>query len=157
MRLACAFLSLLFAASAFAQSRLAIDKLDRKNLNEASKEVPYSALLEGTVDNPDLVVRVLVYEADSMEPRSYRATVDETRVDPSGGYRWRAVCYFGEYNGRGAGLSYKVRVVAMDPKLAAAAAWASGVDPTRGSFKLQDPSTLISQYFGSACGGGWSP
>ena len=44
-----------------------------------------------------------------------------------------------------------------ESQLAAAAAWASGVDPTRGSFKLQDPSTLISQYFGSACGGGWSP
>lgn len=118
MRLACVFLlSLLFAASAFAQSRIAIDKLDRKNLNEASKEVPYSALLEGTVENPDLLVRVLVYESGSIEPRSYQATVDETRVDPAGGYRWRAVCYFGEYNGRGIGLSYKVRVVAMDPKM----------------------------------------
>ena len=117
MRLACVFLlSLLFTASAVAQSQLAIDKLDRKNLNEASKEVPYSALLEGTVDNPNLLVRVLVYESGSTEPRSYRATVDETRVDPAGGYRWRAVCYFGEFEGRGIGLSYKVRVVAMDPK-----------------------------------------
>jgi hypothetical protein len=117
MRLACVFLfSLLFTANAFAQSRLAIDKLDRKSINEASKEIPYSALLEGTVDNPDLMVRVLVYESGSTEPRSFPATVDETRIDPAGGYRWRAVCYFGEYSGRGVGMSYKVRVVAMDPK-----------------------------------------
>ncbi len=50
MRLACVFLLLqLLATGAFAQSRLAIDKLDRKNLNVASKEVPYSVLLEGTI------------------------------------------------------------------------------------------------------------
>jgi hypothetical protein len=117
MRLACVFLlSLLFAANTFAQSGVAIDKVDRKNLNEGAKEVPYSALLEGTVANPDLAVRVIVYEPGSTESRSYQATVDETRVDRAGGYRWRAVCYFGEFNGRGVGLSYKVRVVATDPK-----------------------------------------
>jgi hypothetical protein len=50
MRLTCVFLlSLLLAASSFAQSQLAVDKVDRKSLNEAAKEVPYSALLEGTV------------------------------------------------------------------------------------------------------------
>ena len=48
MRLACVFLLLqLLATGAFAQSRLAIDKLDRKNLIIASKEVPYGPL-EGT-------------------------------------------------------------------------------------------------------------
>jgi hypothetical protein len=117
MRLACVFLlSLLLLSSSFAQSQLAIDKVDRKGLNEAAKEVPYSALLEGTVGNPDLMVRVLVNESGSTDPRSFRATVDETRVDEAGGYRWRAVCYFGEYYGRGVGQSFKVRVVAVDPK-----------------------------------------
>jgi hypothetical protein len=117
MRLACVFLlSLLLLSSSFAQSQLAIDKVDRKSLNEAAKEVPYSALLEGTVGNPDLLVRVLVNESGSSEPHSFQATVDETRIDEAGGYRWRAVCYFGEYNGRGVGQYYKVRVVAVDPK-----------------------------------------
>jgi hypothetical protein len=115
MRLAYVFLLLhLFTASAFAQS-LTIDKLDRKNFKEAPREVSYSSLLEGTIDNPNLVINVFVYESGNPVPRAFGASVDATRVDSAGGYRWRAVCYFGDFGGKSVGQTYQVRVVAMDP------------------------------------------
>jgi hypothetical protein len=118
MRLACGFLLLLIcAASAAAQSRITIDKMHRKDINAAVKEVSYSTLLEGTVDDPDLAVYVMVYESRIKAWRSYRATVINQVLDSAGGYRWRAICNFGEFDGRGVGVSYQVRVIAMDPKL----------------------------------------
>jgi hypothetical protein len=109
-------LSLFLAATVFAQPRLTIDKLDREDIAAIAKEVSFSTLLEGTIENPDLAVYVLVREPNGNDWRSYPATVDGTRVDPAGGYRWRAICHFGGYDGDGVGLSYKVRVIAIDPE-----------------------------------------
>jgi hypothetical protein len=117
MRLACCLiLSLFFAASTFAQSRLTIDKLDRKEIKTAAKEGAHSQLLEGTVDDPDLLVFVQVFEPDMNKWRSYRATVERIKSEETGAYQWHAICHFGGYDGRGVGLSYQVRVVALDPK-----------------------------------------
>jgi hypothetical protein len=117
MRLACSLiLSLLFAATGFAQSRLTIDTLGRKEIKTAVKESSFSKLLEGTVDDSDLLVFVQVYEPDLKEWRSYRATVEITKSEKTGGYPWHAICHFGGYDGRGVGLSYQVRVVALDPR-----------------------------------------
>jgi hypothetical protein len=100
MRRTCALaLFLLIAAGVFAQSRLNIDKLDRKSLSESKKEVASAALLEGTVSDSKLSVFVMVYEPDTKAPRFYETTVDETRTDPAGGYRWRAICNFGKIGG----------------------------------------------------------
>lgn len=107
-------LALLFATNVFAQSRLTIDKLDRKDIKAVAKEVPFSTLLEGTVDDPDLAVYVMVYEPAIKAWRSYRATVNSHKPDPAGGYRWRAICHFGEFDGRGVGLSYLVRTIAVE-------------------------------------------
>ena len=55
MRIACGILSaLLLAATVFPQSRLTIDRLNRQDIQAIPKEVSYSTLLEGTVDDPDL-------------------------------------------------------------------------------------------------------
>ncbi len=117
MRLACGVLSaLLLAATVFPQSRLTIDRLNRQDIQTIAQEVSYSTLLEGTVEDPGLAVYVLVYEPGIGGWKTYPATVDETHVDEAGGYRWRAICHFGEYGGQGAGLSYKVRVIAIEPE-----------------------------------------
>ena len=117
MRQACGFLLLLLLAiSASAQSRLTIDKMDRKGINLASKEVPYSTLLEGTVDSPDLAVFVMVYESRIKAWRSYRATVLDQAPDSTGSYRWNVICHFGEFDGRGKGNDYQVRVIAIKPE-----------------------------------------
>ena len=116
MRLACRFLlAVLLATNAFAQSRLSIDKLDDKDIIKAVKEVAFSTMLEGTVDDPKLAVYVLVHSPGGAW-RSFPAVVEGTRVDPAGGYRWRAICQFGDYDGRGVGVSYQVRVAAFTPK-----------------------------------------
>ena len=116
MRLACGILSaLLLAATVFPQSRLTIDRLNRQDIQAIPKEVSYSTLLEGTVDDPRLAVYVLVYEPGIGGWKTYPATVDETRIDEAGGYRWRAICHFGEYGGQGVGLSFQVRVIAIEP------------------------------------------
>jgi hypothetical protein len=61
MRLAFRFLIVLFiAVCAFGQPRVTIDKMDDKDISKASKEASFSSLLEGTVDDPNLVVYVLV-------------------------------------------------------------------------------------------------
>jgi hypothetical protein len=107
-------LSILVSSWAFGQPGLTIDKLDKKSINEAAKEVAYSALLEGTIGDPNQEIWVNVSESGSSSPRSFKATIDETRRDEAGGYRWRAICYFGEFNGRSNGKSYEVSVSAID-------------------------------------------
>jgi hypothetical protein len=118
MRIACSFLmSLLFAVGALAQSRLTINKIDCKDITEAAKEVPFSALVEGTVDDPDLLVYILVHEPRLNAWRSYRATVENYEADEAGKYRWNAICQFGEMDGLGVGASYQVKAIALDRKI----------------------------------------
>jgi hypothetical protein len=116
MRLACKLLLLLLVATNLlqAQSNLTIDKLDHQGISTSALQVAFSALLEGTVSDPTLAVHVLVYESSINGWKSYPATVDGTRIDAAGGYRWRAICRFGEYHGT-VGLSYTVRAIAINP------------------------------------------
>lgn len=115
MRIACGFLfSILIAANALAQPGLAINKVDRQDLKASVQEVSYSTLLEGTVDDPNLAVYVMVYEPSIDAWRSYRATVADQERDPAGTYKWFAICHFGEIDGRGVGASYQVKAIAID-------------------------------------------
>jgi hypothetical protein len=117
MRTACAFLlCLLLSTSGLAQSALTIDKLNRKDVNATAKETAYSSLIEGTIEDPDLTVYVQVLDPRNSAWRSYKAIVDKIKPDPDGRYRWRALCHFGEYDGRGIGASYQVRAIALDPQ-----------------------------------------
>ena len=50
------------SAEAFAQSGLAIDKLEGNGIQQAVKEVGFSALLEGTVADASLAVFVFAYQ-----------------------------------------------------------------------------------------------
>jgi hypothetical protein len=126
MRTACAFLlCLLLSTSGLAQSALTIDKLKRKDINTEAKEVAYSTLIEGTVNDPDLAVYVLVHEPRINAWRSYRASVDRRNSAASGPYRWGAICHFGEFDGRGVGASYQVRAIAIDPKDLSSFDWSS--------------------------------
>jgi len=103
-----------FSSPAFAQSVLLIDKLERQDLVLAKKEVAFSALLEGTVSDLDLAVFVLVYQPGWGAWRFFPATTDGTKRDTGGGYRWRAICHFGEFDGRGVGDSHQIKAVAVD-------------------------------------------
>lgn len=118
MRIVCSFLLLLFlCTTVLAEPKLIIDKLNRKDINTAPKEAAFSTLLEGTVSEPDRAVFVLVYEPQKNVWRSYRANVQGHESEPGSGYKWRAICHFGEFDGRGVGDSYQVRVIAQDRKL----------------------------------------
>ena len=99
---------------AFAQSVLLIDKLERQDLLLAKKEVAFSALLEGTVSDPDLAVFVLVHQPRLGGWRIFPATTDGRNRETNGGYRWRAICHFGEFDGRGVGDSHQIKAVAVD-------------------------------------------
>ncbi len=118
MRKVCAFLPvfLLLAASVQGQS-LAIDKLDRTTLSQASKEVEFSALLEGTIDDPDLEVFVFVHQPHLNRWRAFPATTDYA-AETKGRYRWRAIIQFGELDGKGIGNTYQVKVMAFDKQTA---------------------------------------
>jgi hypothetical protein len=118
MRIAAtALLSLLFAVNALAKSSLIIDKVNRKDVTTASKEMPFSALIEGTVSDPTLAVFVMVHDPKIQAWRAFQAIIDDTRADLAGGYRWRAICQFGEFHGEGVGNSYQVRAIAIDWRL----------------------------------------
>ncbi len=105
-------LFLLFISSAFAQSVISVDKLERKDIAQASKEVGFSVLLEGVVNSPDLTVYALVYQPHLKMWRLFPATVDEK---PEGAnYRWRALCHLGELDGKGVGDQYQVKILAFD-------------------------------------------
>jgi len=99
---------------AFAQSVLLIDKLERQDLLLAKKEVAFSALLEGTVSDPDLAVFVLVHQPRLGGWRIFPATTDARNRETNGGYRWRAICHFGEFDGRGVGDSHQIKAIAVD-------------------------------------------
>ncbi len=100
----------LFGCSALAQSSLRIDKLERKNIEEAGTTVGYSGLIEGTTDNPDQIIYALVHEPHLKAWRLFPATIHEE----GGAYRWSALCHFGKSDGTGIGASYQVRVMALD-------------------------------------------
>jgi hypothetical protein len=100
---------------ALAQSSLRIDKLERKSLKEASREVGFSTLIEGTVDDPNKEVFVFVYQPHLGGWLPFHANVD-TNPEMKGQYRWRAICQFGELGGKGKGSSYKVRAMVFDKK-----------------------------------------
>jgi hypothetical protein len=106
--------SAVFPVAAFSQTSLSIDRLERKTLAQASTEVAFSTVLEGTVGSPDLAVSVLVYQPHLKAWRVFPAAT-ERKPEAAGRYRWRAICQFGELDGRGKGDQYKVRVVAVDP------------------------------------------
>ncbi len=107
------FPALLFPSGAPAATVLTIDKLERAEIAEAAKEVSFSAFLEGTVADPELQVFVFVHQPRLGGWRIFPATVD-TDHDRSGGYRWRAICQFGELSGKGKGDTYLVRAYAFD-------------------------------------------
>src|SRR5256885_10408602 len=103
-----------FSSLALAQSVLLIDKLERQDLLLAKKDVGFSALLEGTVSDPDLAVFVLVHQPRLGGWRIFPATTDGRNRETNGGYRWRAICHFGEFDGRGVGDSHQIKAIAVD-------------------------------------------
>ena len=103
----------ILSANVFAQSSLTIDKLERSAITQAKKEVAFSALLEGTIADPDLEVFVFVHQPQLNRWRPFPATTD-IKPEPNGQYRWRAICLFGELNGKGVGGSYQARAMAFD-------------------------------------------
>lgn len=105
---------LLAAASAAAQSNLTIDKLERQSFAQASKQVGFASLLEGTVSDPELVVLVLVREPQAKGWRVFPATTERS-PESKGRYRWRAICHFGDLDGRGVGAEYQVKAIAFEP------------------------------------------
>ena len=117
MRIACSFLlSLFLAVNVLAQSALTINKVNRKELTATAPEVAFSTVLEGTIDDPTLAVYLIVRESGNNAWRSYPATVADQKPEPSGKYKWYAICQFGEVDGRGVGNSYQVRAIAVDRK-----------------------------------------
>ena len=104
-------------AGSFAQSSLTIDKLERTSLAQSKNEVAFSALLEGTIGDPNLEVFVFVHQPRVNRWRPFPATTD-FKPEASGRYRWRALCLFGELNGKGVGDSHQVRVMAFDHQTA---------------------------------------
>lgn len=106
-------LALAFSSQVFAQSLITIDKLEGQNILLAKKEVGFSATLEGTISNPDLLVHVLVYQP---RLRAYRIFpgVTDTQAGSDGMYRWRALCHFGELSGNGIGDLSNVLAVGID-------------------------------------------
>ncbi len=115
---ACVPLFLILAASGYAQS-LTIDKLERKPVSQATKEVGFSALVEGTVSDPELEVFVFVLQPHLGGWRLFPATTDH-RPESKDRYRWRAICQFGELDGKGVGGSYQLRAVVFDHATVAA-------------------------------------
>jgi hypothetical protein len=101
--------------SAFAQSNLKIDKLERKSLKDASNEVGFSARIEGTVGDPNLEVFVFVHQPHLGGWLPFHASI-ETKPEVKGQYRWRAICQFGELDGKGKDSSYQVRAMVFDKK-----------------------------------------
>jgi hypothetical protein len=108
----CCLFCLLFAAGAMAQSIVSIDKLERKSITEAKTDVGFSALVEGAVSSSDLVVYIMVYQPHLKAWRLFPAVMDEKAE--AGNYHWRAICQFGELNGKGVGSNYQVKAVAFD-------------------------------------------
>jgi len=100
---------LLFGSIALAQSSLRIDKLEKKDLDQAGTEVGFSTVVEGTVNDPTLAVYVLVYQPHLKGWRLFPAAIR----DEGGSHRWRTLCRFGEFDGTGLGGSYQVRAVAF--------------------------------------------
>lgn len=104
--------TLLLPASVFGQS-ITIDKLDKHDLAQAKKEVAFSTLLEGTVNDPNLQVFVFAYQPHLKAWRIFPATV-AVKPETKDQYRWRAICQFGKLNGLGVGDNHQVRAIAFD-------------------------------------------
>jgi len=119
-------LFLLLAMNAFAQS-LTIDKLERNPIAQASKDVAFSALVEGTVSDPQLQVFVFVFQPQLGGWRPYLATTDYI-PEGNGQYRWRAICQFGELNGKGVGATYQIRAMVFNQATVHAGLSAAAVD-----------------------------
>ncbi len=103
----------LVSANAFAGAGLKIDKIEKADVAKASRNVAFSTLLEGTIDDPDLEVFVLVYQPHLKGWRAFPATT-EFRPEARSQYRWYAICQFGELDGRGVGVDYQARAIALD-------------------------------------------
>lgn len=105
---------LLFATTAPAQSELTIDKIGKDAVRPGGgvKTVAFTAMVEGVVADPNLSVYVLVKSPGAADERAFAAAVDGSRPDPAGGYRWRAVCQFGELMGASGG-SYEAQAAAI--------------------------------------------
>ena len=107
------FLFLILPLAGFGQSSIMIDKLDRTSISQATKEVGFSSLLEGTVPDPNLEVYVLVKGPNDTGWRLFPATTD-FRPEAPGRYRWRAICLFGKLHGEGIGQTHQIQVVAAE-------------------------------------------
>lgn len=106
-------LCIFFATSAFAQSVVSIDKLDKTSLAQAKKEVGFSTLIEGAVADPELTVFVMVRQPQLKTWRLFPAVVSEERGS-DGKYRWRAICQFGELDGKGVGDLHEIKAISFD-------------------------------------------
>jgi hypothetical protein len=114
LRAYCLLLLLLLSMPVMAKPRLTIDKMDDNEIGKASKEIGFSALLEGTVDDPKAMVFVIVSSPGEKTKHSFPAAVESMQPDAKGGYRWHAICQFGTHEGLGVGASYQVRAVALN-------------------------------------------
>jgi len=105
---------LLISATALAQSGLTIDKVGKEQVSkgDGTKIVAFTSVIEGVVTDPAMSVYVLVKAHDAASERAFAATVDSSQPESSKGYRWRAVCQFGELIGDAGGL-YEARAVAI--------------------------------------------
>jgi hypothetical protein len=114
-RLWCVLFYLLIASSTLAQStRLSIDTLEHTSLDKATKEVGFSALLEGSVDSNQLTVFVMVDQPHLNGAwRVFQATISPN-PGSDGTYRWSAICHFGELNGKDIGNQHQLRAIAFD-------------------------------------------
>lgn len=107
---------LCFAVAAIAaQPELSIDRAGNEPARrDGTNTVAFTTVIEGVVSNPGLSVYVLVKSPDAVNERVFAAAVDGSKPDSERGYRWRAVCLFGEIMGT-AGGSYEARAAAINP------------------------------------------
>lgn len=111
----CPLIVFLFLSTSLFAQTLNIDKLERTAVGQATKDVRFSTLLEGTVSDPNLDVFVFVYEASLKGWRAFPATTD-FKAETPGRYRWRAIVQFGQLNGKGVGESHEVRAMVFDKR-----------------------------------------
>jgi hypothetical protein len=111
MKKTCAFfLFLLFCSVCFGQSVVNIDTIDKNDIGKAKAEVGFSAMMEGTADDPSLVIYVMVYQPYLKAWRLFPASIH----DENGKYRWRALCHFGKSTIAGVGDGYQVKAIAFN-------------------------------------------
>jgi hypothetical protein len=110
MKKMCVFcMSLFFCSVCLGQSVVSIDTLDKTDIAKAKAEVGFSAMMEGSVDDPSLVIYVMVYQPYLKAWRLFPASIH----GEGGKYRWSALCHFGKSTGAGIGDGYQVKAIAF--------------------------------------------